>query len=385
MTLSIVRSIGIIMVFIATLQVSAETVAGDEIYETSLVDELINSPTGLITDRVREDYTFFGLASYYNNVKYFIVDKDSLTKLEDGNTYLLGDSQWLAVVGRLDVLLIRARGLSLKVSDPGLTIDNPAVAGENGSIVKIVSKPELRTVAPELDQIRYEHLGFLLGNLARFLEFSIVTIQQKIISNWGMAIVVFAVLLKLILLPVSIMTVRFQRKVSQVQARLLPKLKEIKSKYKAEEAHNRIIAAHRELGVSPFYTLKPMLGALIQVPVLVALFNALGEMPQLDGQSFLWMENLAYPDVIGQLPFSLPMFGNKVSLLPFIMTIVTLFSTVIYRNPHAPESEIRSQKRNLHLMAAAFFILFYPFPAAMVLYWALANILQTVQQQIIKI
>jgi YidC/Oxa1 family membrane protein insertase len=128
-----------------------------------------------------------------------------------------------------------------------------------------------------------------------------------------------------------------------------------------------------------------MLGSLIQIPILIAVFNALGEMPQLDGQSFLWIENLAYPDAMGHLSFAIPMFGDTISLLPFIMTIVTLYSTIIFQNRHAAEVDVKRQKRNLYLMAAAFFVLFYPFPAVMVLYWVLANILQTIQQQIIKI
>ncbi|HIG65625.1 MAG TPA: hypothetical protein EYQ43_08775 [Methyloprofundus sp.] len=46
---------------------------------------------------------------------------------------------------------------------------------------------------------------------------------------------------------------------------------------------------------------------------------------------------------------------------------------------------MKRQKRNLYLMAAAFFFLFHPFPVVMVLYWVLANVFHTVQQQIIKI
>ena len=181
------------------------------------------------------------------------------------------------------------------------------------------------------------------------------------------------------------MTVHFQRRVSKVQAQLAPRLADIKANYDGEDAHNRLMAAHKELGVSPFYTLKPMLGSLIQIPILIAVFNAFGEMPQLGGQSFLWIENLAYPDSIGHLPFAIPMFGANISLLPFIMTAVTLFSTIIFSNRHAPEAEVNRQKRNLYFMAGAFFVLFYPFPAAMVLYWTLANILQTIQQQVIRI
>jgi membrane protein insertase Oxa1/YidC/SpoIIIJ len=47
--------------------------------------------------------------------------------------------------------------------------------------------------------------------------------------------------------------------------------------------------------------------------------------------------------------------------------------------------ELKRQKRNLYLMAAAFLVFFYPFPAVMVMYWMLANILQTIQQKVIKI
>jgi YidC/Oxa1 family membrane protein insertase len=145
------------------------------------------------------------------------------------------------------------------------------------------------------------------------------------------------------------------------------------------------MAAHKSLGITPFYTLKPMLGSFIQVPVLVAVFNALGEMPQLAGASFLWIGDLAYPDVIAMLPNAIPMFGDKLSLLPVIMTLVTIFSTLIFQNRSATEAELRRHKRNLYLMSAVFLVLFYPFPAAMVLYWTLANILQTMQQQLIRI
>ncbi len=143
--------------------------------------------------------------------------------------------------------------------------------------------------------------------------------------------------------------------------------------------------AHRRLGVSPFFTLKPLLGSFIQVPILIAIFNALGEMPQLAGESFLWIGDLAYPDTIGQLPFAIPLLGSTISLLPFVMTVVTILSTLYYRNRHSPASAVNAQKKQLYLMAAAFFVLFYPFPAGMLLYWTMANILQWAQQQLIRI
>jgi YidC/Oxa1 family membrane protein insertase len=196
--------------------------------------------------------------------------------------------------------------------------------------------------------------------------------------------VLFTVLLKIALVPLGILTVGMQGQVSQHQARLAPMLAEIKGKYDGEEAHKRIMAAHKKLGISTFFALKPMLATFIQVPVWIAVFNALGEMPQLSGEGFLWIESLAYPDSIATLPMVLPVFGNSVSLLPILMTVVTIVSARLFQDRHAPEDELKRQKRNLYFMALAFLVLFYPFPAAMVLYWTLSNALQIVQQRVIR-
>ncbi|WP_237444707.1 YidC/Oxa1 family membrane protein insertase [Sinobacterium norvegicum] len=328
--------------------------------------------------------TFYGLASYYNNINYFLVSADQIERLIPGENYTLNSNRWLAAVKRLDTLVIQADGLNFSLSDDELLLTSVTSLDSPHAIVQVANKDKLSSVAPELDQIRYNHLWIGLAQISRAVEFSLVIIQS-LVGNWGLAIILFALLLKVLLIPVGIMTTRFQRRVSQVQSALEPKLNEIKSQYDGEEAHNRIMAAHKQLGVSPFYTLKPMIGMFIQIPILIATFNALGEMPQFASQSFFWITDLSLPDTIGELPFTLPLFGSTISILPVIMTVVTLFSTVIFQNTHASSGEMAKQKRNLYLMAAAFFILFYPFPAAMVLYWVMANILQTIQQQIIKI
>lgn len=221
--------------------------------------------------------------------------------------------------------------------------------------------------------------------MARLVEATLAFLQANLFHSWGLAIIVFSVVLKIVLFPIGILTVRLQRGVSRVQAILVPQLAEIKANYDGEDAHNRIMSAHKVLGVSPFYSLKPLLGVFIQVPVWIAVFNALGEMPQLAGQSFLWIDDLAYPDSFGFIALSLPLFGSKLSVLPVCMVVVMVCSTALFRNRHLATAEVNAQKRNLYLMAAAFFILFYPFPAVMVMYWTLANMLQTVQQQIVKI
>ena len=330
-----------------------------------------------------EKHLFPGLASYYNNVNFYIVGKDIFQPLDTGEVFVLENDTWLAVAARFEVLLAQSPGLSLHLSGRKRTLENLQAQVEPGRL-QLVKKSDLHTVAPELDQIRYAHLWAPLSWLAKVVEYSLVAIHAYAVNHWGLAIVVFSILLKLALFPVHTAVARMQDEVSRVRSMLEPRLAEIKANYDGEEAHNRVMAAHTTLGVTPFYSLKPLLGVLVQVPIWIAVFNALGEMPQLAGQSFLWIDDLAYPDVIAVMPFDVPLFGATVHMLPFVMFGVTFVSVWILRNELWSKTEHTRQKRNLCWMALAFFLLLYPFPAAMVLYWTLNNLLQLFAQLVIR-
>lgn len=353
--------------------------------EGDLIVKFLQFPDALINEMVQDNFDFYGLASYYNNVDYYILDINSLTYLDDVNDVELKANQKLVVVGRFNVLLLKAPGLLIGLKDSKLSFKNIKTIDRRMLLVQIITKSELVTVSPEFDKIRYAHLWPPLAWLAKLIEASIIALHNNISSNWCIVILLLAIILRLLLLPVSIMTIRFQQRVGQIQTKLEPLLDEIKTNYDGEEAHNRLMAAHKELGVSPFYPLKPMLSSFIQIPILICLFNVLGEMPQFDGQSFMWIDNIAYPDFVGHLSSGIPMFGDKISILPLIMTVLTIFSTVFFQNQQAPKSELKRQKRNLYAMAILFFVLFYPFPAVVVAYWTLANVLQFIEQRIIRI
>ncbi len=333
---------------------------------------------------VTGQHEFSGLAFYLNKIDFFVAEDGNPTAVAAGEELILEPGQSFVAKGRLEVLVVKAPGLAISVGDQRFEI-SAAPPGPIQARIHAASSPQLRAEIPELDGLRYSHLGRPLAVLARGVEWSLVSLHHLGLGNWGVVIIVFAVLLKILLFPLSVLSVRLQRSVSQCTTQLAPRLAEIKANYDGEEAHNRIMAAHRELGITPFYALKPMMTNMVQILFLVAIFNALGEMPQISGASFLWIEDLAYPDVIATLPTAVPMLGDKVSVLPFAMTAISIMSTLIFKNPHALPADLRAQKRNLYVMAAAFFVLFYPFPAAMVLFWTLANVLQTVQQQLLKL
>ncbi|MCF6287720.1 MAG: membrane protein insertase YidC [Proteobacteria bacterium] len=335
----------------------------------------------LIDMQVKEQYQFSGLAMYLNQVQYYIVDKD-IHDLDLSETINLEENQWLAISGRFKVLLIKAPGANIAINAENrkISISNASINAES----IIISKAELKQFADQLDQIRYNHLWKPLAIAAKFSEYLLVLIKSLTELSWGVVILIFAVVIKLILLPVSIMTAKSQERVSKINSQLQPQLKAIKSKYDGEQAHNKIMQAHKDLGVTPFYTLKPMLSFFIQIPILIAVFNALGEMPQLAAQPFLWFDDLSKPDMFQSLGFNIPLLGSYLNLMPVIMTIITLASTIYHKDNHASASDNKKQKIKLYLMAFSFFVLFYPFPAAMVMYWAMVNFLGFLQQKVLN-
>ena len=328
---------------------------------------------------VAETRRFHGLAHYLNGLRYFRVGADGLAEMRPGETATLGDGDWFAAVGRFNVLAVRGQGAVIAIDQRSITLDAPEGHAEVPGIV--TSKPHLHALDPGLDRLRYAHLWAPLAALSRLVEAAIVLVERTVGAGWAVALVLFAVLVKLALLPVSLATASFQRQASAHRAALAPVLESIKREYRGEEAHNRIMAAHKARGITPFYTLKPTLGLFVLLPVLIAIFNALAEMPQFAGAGFLWIEDLAYPDDIFPLPATLPFLGDTFNLLPWLMALVSVAASLRFRDPHASPADLRRRRQGLLLMAAAFLVLFYPFPAAMVLYWLLNNLFQLVQQE----
>jgi YidC/Oxa1 family membrane protein insertase len=228
------------------------------------------------------------------------------------------------------------------------------------------------------------HLWSIFSGLSNVIEHILRFIHQSFDLNWGLSIIFFSCVVKLFLFPLGLITHKLQQQVNFIQRQLAPELAQVKLLSDAEDAHEQLMRAYKAAGVTPFYTLKPLLSTFIQIPILIAIFNVLGELPQLEGQSFLWINNLAAPDSLGHFPFSIPYLGNTFSVLPVLMTAITLYSTRFLKKNAISHAELKRQKRNVYWMSALFFLLFYPFPAAMLLFWTMNNILQVVQQRLMQ-
>ena len=205
-----------------------------------------------------------------------------------------------------------------------------------------------------------------------------------VVGRPGPAIVLLAVAVKVLLLPVTAIAHRLQAQVDRARGRLQPEIDAIKAEYRGEAQAGRLLDLYRRQGVHPLYTLKSLVGVLIQLPVFIAVFDMLAENFALHGASFLWIRDLARPDGLIPLPVGVPGLGHRVNLLPFLMAGVSLAASARYDAPALTPTLRRRQRRNLAAMVAVFFVLFYAFPAGMVLYWTSTNALQLATREIAR-
>jgi membrane protein insertase Oxa1/YidC/SpoIIIJ len=111
-------------------------------------------------------------------------------------------------------------------------------------------------------------------------------------------------------------------------------------------------------------------------------FDMLAEDFDLYRVPFLWIQDLSRPDALLPLPLCVTFFGCELNLLPFLMSGVSLAALLRFRSAVLTPSLVRSQRRNLAGMTLLFFLLFYTFPAGMVLYWTSTNAFQLASQEV---
>ena len=299
----------------------------------------------------------------------------------------LGPGDWAGVRNRFWTMLVRSDhcGTALEPR-PGEAVALIAAApsGDAPCRYTFYSGPiETRALAradPQLERLLFSGLWSWL----RPLSFALLWLLRRltlVIGYPGVAIIALAVSVKILLLPLTLVADRLQEQVNAAHARLQPGIDAIKAAYRGEERTRRTVALYREHGVHPLYALKSLAGFLIQLPVFVAVFDMLAEDFDLHRVSFLWIRDLSRPDMLFRLPFCIPFFGCDLNALPFLMSGVSLATVLRFRSSSLTGALARRQRRNLTVVTVLFFLLFYTFPAGMVLYWTSTNALHFAAQE----
>ena len=326
---------------------------------------------------LEESPDWFGLQSRYHTL---LVDpRDGATGTLRYRTASNGDSALPArYLPEMELVLLPNESASgAAVLEPG--------ASETWDFHVYAGPKTREALAADAD---YRELLFPgLWQWMRWLAFGLLALLgaiHSLVPSWGLAIVLLAVLVRLLMYPVARRALKSQAAFVDVQKRIQPELQRIKREYKGGEQSERILELYEEHQVSPLAGLKPLLIVMIQIPVFVALFHVLGTAYELRDAGFLWMQTLAEPDRLFSFGVELPLLGAYFNLLPFLMAFTTLLTIRLSPAPAADEGARRRQNFIQVLMAIGFLLLFYPFPAGMVLYWTMANVLHLLQQLLVE-
>jgi YidC/Oxa1 family membrane protein insertase len=208
--------------------------------------------------------------------------------------------------------------------------------------------------------------NFLSGIFIKFFE-AIHGLVQSIISNpnfsYGITIIVFTLVMRVLLLPLSLKQTKSTVKMSAIQ----PEVKKIQEKYKKDpqKAQQEVMKIYKEYGVSPMGGCLPM---IVQFPILIAMFYVFQKIDY-HGAGFLWLTNLTKPD---------PYY-----ILPIISGITTYFSTKSMQGSSDPQAAKQASTMNIG-MSIFFTFMSLKFAGALVLYWVINNTIQLLQNLLFK-
>lgn len=197
----------------------------------------------------------------------------------------------------------------------------------------------------------------------------------SVISNYGLIILILTVFIKIILFPFT-----YKSLVSQAKMRVLaPEIKEINDRYPGQEnamkRSQKTMELYSKAGASPMSGCVPM---LLQMPILIAMFWFFPSCIELRGQGFLWAHNLAAPDIIYTLPFTIPFYGNHVSLFCLLMTAVNVIYTRLNMQSQASTSGMPGMKAMMYMMPVMFLFFFNDYAAGLSYYYLLSLLITIV-------
>jgi len=222
----------------------------------------------------------------------------------------------------------------------------------------------LHQVAPGFDLIKdYGYLTII----AKPLFWVLMQIHQ-VVQNWGWAIIILTIFIKLIFFPLSAASYKSMARMKEVQ----PRLVQMKEQYKndPQKLNQAMMAMYKQEKINPLGGCLPV---LIQIPVFISLYWVLLLSVEMRGAPWLgWIHDLSKPDTLlsDLVGLSIP-----IGILPIIMAVSMFIQTKL--NPTPPDP---IQAKVMLYMPLAFSLMFFFFPSGLVLYYIVNNVLSIAQQ-----
>lgn len=212
----------------------------------------------------------------------------------------------------------------------------------------------------------------------------IMEMLYKVVHNWGVAIIIMTILLKIAMFPLSKKQSLGTLKMQELQ----PKMQAIQAKYKDEPQKMQMETQklYQQAGYNPASGCLPM---LFQFLILFAMYDLFNNYFEFRGAMFIpkWIPDLSSGDTVYTLGFNIPLLGNQIRILPVVYLASQLLFGKITQNGGMTAGNGQngsSMKFMTYGMPIIFFFLFYNAPAGLILYWTISNFFQMGQQILIN-
>ena len=239
-----------------------------------------------------------------------------------------------------------------------------------------------------LGPLEYEKIKSLGVNLDEIMDFGwsfvrpiskgvlySLTRMHDYIPNYGVVLIVFSLLVKVLVYPLTKKSYQSTSAMQEIQ----PEVNKLREKFKnnPQKLNQATMQLYKTKGVNPLGGCLPM---LLQMPLLLALFQVFRTTIELRNEPFIWwIKDLSAPDVIINLPFSIPLYGDHIAFLPILMAL----STYVQQKMMSGGIQQPQQKMMQNIMMVFFFLIFNNFPSGLNLYYTLFNVLTIAQQKLI--
>ncbi len=227
----------------------------------------------------------------------------------------------------------------------------------------------------------------IFGWVNRFFVIPMFNFFSKYVGNFGIIILLMTIVIKLLLAPLT-----HKSYLSSAKMRVLkPEIDEINARIPADKAMERqqaTMALYNKMGVSPMSGCLPM---LLQMPLLIAMFQFFPAAIELRQESFLWVNDLSAYDTLFSWKANIPLIGsflnNHVSLFALLMTVTSIFSTKISMqntttSPDQPGASM--MKYMMYFMPVMFFFMFNSYASGLTYYYFLSSLFTILQTAIIR-
>ena len=236
----------------------------------------------------------------------------------------------------------------------------------------------------DLHMERLIPLGWgIFGWVNRWCVIPVFDFLRNYIGSFGIIILILVILVKLVISPLT-----YKSYVSMAKMRLIkPQVDELNKKYpKKEDAMKKQQATmelYKKAGINPMGGCIPM---LIQLPILIAMFRFFPASIELREQPFLWADDLSSYDSIVNLPFSIPFYGDHVSLFALLMAVSLFgYSYFNYQQTASSQPQMAGMKfMMVYMMPIMMLFWFNSYSSGLCYYYLLSNIFTIGQTLVIR-